>query len=75
MLVTNEFNLSCVKGDLVLGLLLLSVGSSRALEVHLNGFLRLRLLAELEGRFLDEKQIISYSAILKYESVTGNKYV
>jgi hypothetical protein len=69
------FNLSCVKGDLVLGLLLLSVGSPRALEVHLNGFLRLRLLAELEGRFLDEKQIISYSAILKYESVTGNKYV
>jgi len=75
MLVTNESNLSCVKGDLVLGLLLLSVGSPRALEVHLNGFLRLRLLAELEGRFLDEKQIISYSAILKYESVTGNKYV
>ncbi len=69
----NVFNLSCVKGDLVLGLLLLSVGSSRALEVHLNGFLRLRLLAELEGRFLDEKQIISYSAILNYKS--GNKYV
>jgi len=51
----SEFNLSCVKGDLVLGLLLLSVGSSRALEVHLNGFLRLRLLTELESRFLEKE--------------------